>query len=42
MAETKRTGKGEKEQSIPRAALSEGILTIEVDSHVETPEEKSS
>ena len=40
MAETKRTGKGEKEQSIPRAALSEGILTIEVDSHVETPEEK--
>lgn len=40
MAETKRTGKGEKEQSIPRAALSEGILTIEVDSHVETPEEQ--
>ncbi len=40
MAETKITAKKAEEQNIPRAALSEGILTIEVDSHVETLEEQ--
>ena len=29
-----------EEQGIPRAVLSEGILTIDVDSHVETMEEQ--
>ncbi len=40
MADTKKTIRGAEEQNIPRAALSDGILTIEVDSHVETPEEQ--
>ena len=40
MAEIKKAAKGETEQKVPRAVLSEGILTIEVDSHVETPEEQ--
>ena len=40
MAETKITAKKTEEQNIPRAAISEGILTIEVDSHVETLEEQ--
>ncbi len=40
MADTKKTIKGAEERNILRAALSEGILTIEVDSHVETPEEQ--
>ena len=40
MAEIKKAAKGETEQKVPRGVLSEGILTIEVDSHVETPEEQ--
>lgn len=40
MAETKKTAKGAEDQNIPRAVLSDGILTIEVDSHVETLEEQ--
>lgn len=40
MADTKKTARGVEEQNIPRAALSDGILTIEVDSHVETLEEQ--
>lgn len=44
MAEVKKTKKGstavDTERSIPKAALTNGILTIEVDSHVETLEEK--
>lgn len=40
MAETKITAKKTEEQNIPRAALSDGILTIDVDSHVETLEEQ--
>ena len=36
MAEIKKAAKGETEQKVPRGVLSEGILTIEVDSHVET------
>ncbi len=40
MADTKKTARGAEEQNIPRAALSDGILTIEVDSHVETLEEQ--
>lgn len=40
MAETKITAKKTEEQNIPRAAFSDGILTIDVDSHVETLEEQ--
>ncbi len=40
MAETKKTARGAEDQNIPRAVLSDGILTIEVDSHVETLEEQ--
>lgn len=40
MAETKITAKKAEEQNIPRAAFSDGILTIDVDSHVETLEEQ--
>ena len=36
MAELKRAGNKMEDQGIPRAALSEGVLTIDVDSHVET------
>ena len=40
MAELKRAGNKMEDQGIPRAALSEGVLTIDVDSHVETMEEQ--
>lgn len=40
MAETKITAKKTEEQNVPRAAFSDGILTIDVDSHVETLEEQ--
>lgn len=40
MAETKITAKKAEEQDIPRGAFSDGILTIDVDSHVETLEEQ--
>ena len=40
MAELKKAVNKMEEQGIPRAVLSEGILTIEVDSHVETMEEQ--
>ena len=36
MAELKKAVNKMEEQGIPRAVLSEGILTIDVDSHVET------
>ena len=39
MAELKKAVNKMEEQGIPRAVLSEGILTIDVDSHVETIEE---
>ena len=40
MAELKKAVNKMEEQGIPRAVLSEGILTIDVDSHVETMEEQ--
>lgn len=44
MAETRRTSKAvvstEEESSFPKAVQTNGVLTIEVDSHVETMEEK--
>ena len=40
MQETKKSNAAEENQGIPRAAFSDGILTIDVDSHVETMEEQ--
>ena len=40
MAELKKAVNKMEDQGIPRAVLSEGILTIDVDSHVETLEEQ--